>query len=236
MLDEPRNLLISRAAFWGASPAIIDMAGTSSYADLLDASARVAAALLTGGTDLQEERVAFRMTPGFPWVATQWGIWRAGGVAVPLALDAPSSELDYCLENSRASALIYHEENEPAMAPLAATRNIHCAQYSRSRRTASTASLAEATSTSSRVAATRLPPWRLRSLEGAPRYLRVRRRGHSGSRVRRARCRGRGLANWAATRLGYSARLVQAEDIGSQSAVEIVDRRGSSPQRHGQDN
>ena len=30
----------------------------------------------------------FLLTPGFPWVAVQWGIWRAGGVAVPLPLNS----------------------------------------------------------------------------------------------------------------------------------------------------
>ena len=62
--------------------------GAFTYNDLLDASSRVATALLAGREDLQEERVAFLVTPGFPWVAAQWGIWRAGGVAVPLPLNS----------------------------------------------------------------------------------------------------------------------------------------------------
>src|SRR5271154_219264 len=83
--------------------AIVDSQGAVyTYKELLDASARVAAGLLAGGElfrgeghrgelhrdelkrdDLQEERVAFLLAPGFPWVAVLWGIWRAGGVAVP---------------------------------------------------------------------------------------------------------------------------------------------------------
>ena len=115
----------------GQRPAIVDASGTHSYADLLDASDRIATALLSAGNDLQGERVAFRITPGFPWAATQWGIWRAGGIAVPLALDAPASELDYYLGNSQASALIYDAAGESTMAPLATSRRIRGSLYSR---------------------------------------------------------------------------------------------------------
>ncbi len=68
--------------------AVVDSQGSFTYNDLLDASSRVATALLAGREDLQEERVAFLLAPGFPWVAVQWGIWRAGGVAVPLPLNS----------------------------------------------------------------------------------------------------------------------------------------------------
>ncbi|MGB9253782.1 MAG: hypothetical protein WCC25_03000, partial [Candidatus Korobacteraceae bacterium] len=71
--------LISRAREHRARTAIVDCEGTYSYADLLDASARIAAALLAGREDLNEERIAFLVVPGFPWAAVQWGIWRAGG-------------------------------------------------------------------------------------------------------------------------------------------------------------
>ena len=120
-----------RAGGHGRRIAIVDASGTYSYADLLDASGRVATALLSGGNDLEEERIAFRMTPGFHWVATQWGIWRAGGIAVPLALEAPASELDYYLENSQASALIYDESGESLMSAVAASRRIRGNLYSR---------------------------------------------------------------------------------------------------------
>ena len=40
-------------------------------------------------TDLAEARVAFLVPPGFDHVAVQWGIWRAGGIAVPLATSHP---------------------------------------------------------------------------------------------------------------------------------------------------
>jgi len=76
---------------------LVDSQGAFTYNDLLDASSRVATALLAGREDLQQERVAFLVTPGFRWVATQWGIWRAGGIAVPLPLNSPRPELEYLL-------------------------------------------------------------------------------------------------------------------------------------------
>ncbi len=120
--------VVTRTKAYGQRPAIVDSFGTYSYAELLDASGRIATALLSGRDDLHEGRIAFRMTPGFPWVATQWGIWRAGGVAVPLALDAPASELDYYLSDSQVSALVY---GETAMAPLAVSRGLDGGLYSR---------------------------------------------------------------------------------------------------------
>ncbi len=65
------------------------------YRQLLDASARVASFLLDGAQDLQERPVAFLAPPGFQYVALQWGIWRAGGIAVPLSLFHPRPELEY---------------------------------------------------------------------------------------------------------------------------------------------
>ena len=121
----------ARAAEYGGRIALVDASGAHSYANLLDASGRIATALLSGRDDLQGGRIAFRVTPGFAWVATQWGIWRAGGVAVPLALDAPASELDYYLGDSQASALIYDEAGDTAMASLAFSRGIDGGLYSR---------------------------------------------------------------------------------------------------------
>jgi malonyl-CoA/methylmalonyl-CoA synthetase len=85
--------LIANAQRHGASNAVVDSQGTFSHDELLDASSRAATALLAGREDLQEERVTFLVTPGFPWVVAQWGIWRAGGVAVPLPLNSTRPEL-----------------------------------------------------------------------------------------------------------------------------------------------
>jgi malonyl-CoA/methylmalonyl-CoA synthetase len=98
--------LFSRAAAHADRIALCDSAGEYSYRRLLDASAEIAAALLAGGGDLSEARVAFFIPPSFEHVAVQWGIWRAGGLAVPLALSHPPAELEYAVRDAEASILV----------------------------------------------------------------------------------------------------------------------------------
>ena len=116
--------LIAHAERHGGRTAVVDSQGLFTYNDLLDASSRVAAELLAGRVDLEEERVAFLVTPGFPWVAVQWGIWRAGGIAVPLPLNSPRSELEYFIDDSKASTLVYDALAENLLAPIATARGI----------------------------------------------------------------------------------------------------------------
>src|SRR5271165_414543 len=116
--------LIARAQQPGGRTAIVDSGGSYSYAQLLEASARVAAALLDGREDLREERVAFLITPGFAWVAVQWGIWRAGGVAVPLPLNSTRAELEYFIDDTQASVLVFDALAETLLAPIAAAKGI----------------------------------------------------------------------------------------------------------------
>jgi malonyl-CoA/methylmalonyl-CoA synthetase len=121
--------LIARAGHFADRTAIVDSQGGFSYHELLDASSRVAVALLGGRNDLEEERVAFLVTPGFPWVAMQWGIWRAGGVAVPLPLNSTRSELEYFIEDTQTSALVFDADGETLLAPIAGTRGIRALSY-----------------------------------------------------------------------------------------------------------
>ena len=109
--------------------AIIDGRGTYTYTELLRTSSSVAAALLAGRGDLQEERIAFAVTPGLPWVATQWGIWRAGGVAVPLPLSSPTAELEYLIDDSRASTLVCDALALASLSSVAASRGIRALAY-----------------------------------------------------------------------------------------------------------
>ncbi|HYR31301.1 MAG TPA: acyl-CoA synthetase [Gemmatimonadales bacterium] len=102
--------LVARARGHGDRPAIIAREGTFSYRDLVDASANVAQCLLAGRSDLAEARVAFLAPPGFHYVATQWGIWRAGGIAVPLAVSHPAAELEYVIGDADAEAVVVHPD------------------------------------------------------------------------------------------------------------------------------
>ena len=112
--------------------AIVDSQGVFRYRDLLDASSRWAEALLAGQDDLQEKRVAFLLTPGFAWVAVQWGIWRAGGVAVPLPMNSAKPELEYLIDDAAASALVGDAEAVPLLASVGAARGLRTFTYDRS--------------------------------------------------------------------------------------------------------
>ena len=130
MSDSNRHFpLVIQAQRHAARIAIIDEHGAFTYADLLDASARVAAALLAGRADLQDERVAFLLTPGFPWVAVQWGIWRAGGVAVPLPLTATRTELEHFIGDTGAATCVFDAHAADTLSPIAAARGLRALPY-----------------------------------------------------------------------------------------------------------
>jgi malonyl-CoA/methylmalonyl-CoA synthetase len=111
--------IVARAREHGARTALVAPEGTFSYAQLLDASARVAAALLDGAADLDEARVAFLAPPGWTYAAVQWGIWRAGGIAVPLAVSHPPAELEYVVQDADAAIVVAHADFADVLRPIA---------------------------------------------------------------------------------------------------------------------
>jgi len=99
--------------------AIIAADGTFTYDQLDEASRRVAGALLADNADLNQTRVAFFVPPSFAYAAVQRGIWRAGGVAVPLAISHPPAELDYVIRDSGASVVVSDPGSATMLMPLA---------------------------------------------------------------------------------------------------------------------
>jgi malonyl-CoA/methylmalonyl-CoA synthetase len=98
--------MIARARAHGERTAIQADGRSNRYADLLERSAAIAAVLLDGRADLEEERIAFMAAPGFDYAAIQWGIWRAGGIAVPLSAQATAPELEHVLSDSDTAAVV----------------------------------------------------------------------------------------------------------------------------------
>lgn len=121
--------LIARAELHSERTAILDAGGRYTYERLLDASAQVASALLDGLDDLNERRVLFLVTPGFSWVAVQWGVWRAGGIAVPLPIGSPTAELEYMIDDTQAAALVTDAAGEHVLAPIAAARGLRLLRF-----------------------------------------------------------------------------------------------------------
>ncbi|MEQ9425625.1 MAG: acyl-CoA synthetase [Cyclobacteriaceae bacterium] len=86
--------------------AIVDTTGQYSYNELQQASDQVQAHLLEDVPDLNEARVGFLVAPGFDYVKVQWGIWKAGGIAVPLSTTHPSEALQHVIDDAQISLLI----------------------------------------------------------------------------------------------------------------------------------
>lgn len=116
--------LVDRAKKNENKIAICTPEGAFTYRDLLYTSAKIATYLLDQVPDLQEQRVAFLIPSNFQYVATQWGIWRAGGIAVPLCVSHPQPELEYVIADSGASIIIAHPSFEGVLRPIAEEKNL----------------------------------------------------------------------------------------------------------------
>ncbi len=111
--------IIQKARRYNQRTAIISKGDGYTYDQLLISSEKFALKLLQGLKDLNEARVAFMVEPGFDYVYVQWGIWRAGGIAVPLCVSHPMASLQYTIEDSRASIIVASDQFESLLAPLA---------------------------------------------------------------------------------------------------------------------
>lgn len=116
--------LIKRAAGFQDRVAVIDDNGHHTYQELLDASHSAASALLQKQDDLNGARIAFMVPSGFEYVAVQWGIWLAGGIAVPLCTSHPLPEIEYALQDTGAEIVIVHPVFKEKLQPLASGSNL----------------------------------------------------------------------------------------------------------------
>ena len=111
--------LIARARLHQDNIAIVTDTGVFTYRDLLHTACQIATRLLDGVPDLQEQRVAFLIPSGFEYVATLWGIWLAGGIAVPLCVAHPRPELEYVITNSSTATIVAHPSFAEMLQPIA---------------------------------------------------------------------------------------------------------------------
>ena len=110
--------LVARAMQFSKKMAIISKQGSFTYSELDEISQRVASGLLNGEKDLSGARVAFLTVRGFEYVAAQWGIWRAGGIAVPLCEVYPFPELEYVVRDCGATIVISDQVNKERIQPI----------------------------------------------------------------------------------------------------------------------
>jgi malonyl-CoA/methylmalonyl-CoA synthetase len=100
--------LVSRALRYADRGALLAPEGAFTYADLLTTSGIAASRLLAGRDDLEGARVCQLIPPGWEYTATQWAVWRAGGLGVPLATSHPEAELAYVLDDAEPEAIVAH--------------------------------------------------------------------------------------------------------------------------------
>jgi malonyl-CoA/methylmalonyl-CoA synthetase len=111
--------LLARAHAHGSKTALRCDQHVFCFSGLLTASRAVAAAMLDGRDDLAEAHIAFLVPPGEKYVHAQWGIWQAGGVAVPLSLAATAKELSYAIAASQSSVVLATHEHAASLQPIA---------------------------------------------------------------------------------------------------------------------
>lgn len=99
--------------------ALLDGNHSLSYAALEDRVVRLASGLLGQQQDLMERRIAMFMPAGFDYVTSLLGIWRSGGIAVPLNVHAALPELEHVLETAGVSVILVSGDRHKQLAGLA---------------------------------------------------------------------------------------------------------------------
>jgi len=102
--------LLDRAKKYLERTAIVSQGSSYNYDQLLGSSSMVAQGILAGKVDLAEGRIAFMVDPSFEYTATQWGIWQAGGIAVPLCVLHPLESIKYVLEDAEVETLVVTQQ------------------------------------------------------------------------------------------------------------------------------
>ncbi len=103
-------ILVTKAKEHASRCAIVDKNATYSYQNLLDFSALISHQLLCLKPDYQNVPIAFLMPAQMEYLAVQWGIWRTGAIAVPIALSHPPAEIAYILEDTQTEIVFVYAD------------------------------------------------------------------------------------------------------------------------------
>ncbi|MFT4929169.1 MAG: malonyl-CoA/methylmalonyl-CoA synthetase [Phenylobacterium sp.] len=105
--------------------ALMDGDNRYSYAQVNQRIERFATGLLAGKTDLNETRIAFFMPASVDYVTAMHGVWRAGGIAVPLNVACAVAELEHYLSCASVTCLIANAPYQtPSLRALCQTLDI----------------------------------------------------------------------------------------------------------------
>jgi len=94
------------------SVALVDGEKSLAYREINASVNRFATGLLAGTNDLDEERIAFIIPASFDYVTALHGIWRAGGIAIPLNAASAEAELEHYLASANVTRVIANQEHQ----------------------------------------------------------------------------------------------------------------------------
>ena len=104
--------------------ALVDGDKSYSYSELNQRIERMATGLLNGKSDLDEKRIAFLMSAGLDYVTMLLGVWRAGGIAVPLNVSSAVPELEHALSCAEVARVVANPEYQEKLVELCSRLNI----------------------------------------------------------------------------------------------------------------
>ena len=104
--------------------ALVADSATYSYGEVNARINRFATGLLGGKDDLQEERIAFFLPASLDYVTCMHGVWRAGGIAVPLNVASAIAELDHYLGSARVTRMFASASSPDELRELCETLGI----------------------------------------------------------------------------------------------------------------
>ena len=90
--------------------ALIEGDHAFTYAQVESRIVQFASGLLAGRSDLEEARIAFLIPSGVDYVTALHGVWRAGGIAIPLNVASAESEWEHCLTSAGVTQVIVDEQ------------------------------------------------------------------------------------------------------------------------------
>ena len=90
--------------------ALVEGDKTFTYAQLESRIGQFASGLLAGLNDLEEARIAFLIPAGVDYVTALHGVWRAGGIAIPLNVTSAESEWEHCLTSAGVTQVVADEQ------------------------------------------------------------------------------------------------------------------------------
>ncbi|WP_462137588.1 AMP-binding protein [Candidatus Mycalebacterium sp.] len=110
----------------GEKTALTDSEGGHSHSELLGMSACAAGALLRlcNAGELNERRVAFMLPKTAGYAALKLGIWRVGGVCVPLCVSHSPSEIAYVIDDAAPSVVVCHPDFREKIEPICSEKGV----------------------------------------------------------------------------------------------------------------